>query len=510
MNPIDWIFEAIAPVAALKRRAARRVLSFDAGQPSRQRRAREQRRSINDLIGQYGGSVRAQVRYLEQNHDLARGILRTLVNNTIGPQGIGIEPQPRRLDGSIHAEYAEQLRTAWRDWQRSPEVTGRLSWPKVQRLVARTWLRDGEAFAQLLEGPIRSLDHGHRVPMSLELLEADMVPLDFNDSARNIAQGVERNGWGRPVAFHVYRRDPREVLQVASSRDLKRIPAERMLHVATIDRIGQWRGVSDFASVITRLDDIKDYEESERIAAKISARLTAFIRKGTPDMYEGNLDESGNPAPRELNLQAGTIIDDLGPGEDVGMIDSKRPNPNLITFRMGQLRAIAAGVGASYSSIARDYDGTYSAQRQELVEQWVHYATLTDEFVAMFVLPVWERFVRWAVLSGACPLPADLQPDSEDDALFVGQQMPWIDPLKEATSWETLTRAGFASEVEVIRRRGGNPRDVLEQISAWRGETAGHGLVFTSNAATDANRPAPAPEDPEPANARGRTRARAK
>ncbi|WP_267191193.1 hypothetical protein [Xanthomonas dyei] len=35
-----------------------------------------------------------------------------------------------------------------------------------------------------------------------------MVPLDFNDPARNIQQGVERNAWGRPVAYHVYNSTP--------------------------------------------------------------------------------------------------------------------------------------------------------------------------------------------------------------------------------------------------------------------------------------------------------------
>ena len=52
-------------------------------------------------------------------------------------------------------------------------------------------------------------------------------------------------------------------------------------------------------------------------------------------------------------------------GEEIGTIDTNRPNPNLQAYRDGQLRASAAGLGASYSSISRNYNGTYSAQRQE-------------------------------------------------------------------------------------------------------------------------------------------------
>ena len=146
------------------------------------------------------------------------------------------------------------------------------------------------------------------------------------------------------------------------------MPWDRVLHLATLDHIGQVRGVSEFASVITRLEDIKDYEESERVAAKIAAMLTAYVKRGSPEVYDP--ETAPSPGTRQIAFKPGMVIDDLAIGEEIGLIDSKRPNPNLITFRQGQLRAIAAGVGASYSSLSRDYNGTYSAQRQELVEQF--------------------------------------------------------------------------------------------------------------------------------------------
>lgn len=492
-----------------KRKKAPRAPSaaYEAAQTSRYRRTRHRTESVNEVVQRDGPKLRAHIRWLEQNHDLARGAIRVLVNNTVGPSGIGVEPQPRREDGTIHVAYAKALRAAWFDWQRRPEVTGRFAWPKAQRMLARAWFRDGESFAQELSGPVALLNHGTQVPYSLELLEADMFPLEFNDQAKGIRQSVERDAWGRPRAFWAYKSDPTEGLRLPVAHDLKRITADRVLQLATFDRIGQVRGVSEFASVLLRLDDIKDYEESERIAAKIAARITAVIKKGSPDMYDPAResvarDEAGNIVPRELRLEAGTIIDDLGVGEEVGMLETNRPNPNLITFRQGQLRAVAAGVGASYSSLARDYSGTYSAQRQELVEQWVHYATLTDEFTGMFVRPVWESFVLAADLSGAVRIPRDVPVHLADDALFVGQSMPWIDPVKEATAWETLVRAGFASEVEVMRKRGVNPRDVLEQITEYRREAREHGLVFTSDAANPkagapAQLPNPVEETPE-------------
>lgn len=496
---LDRVIAVGNPVKAVERAQARRVFAiYEGAKPSKQRKNRNNNASPNTLVGGSAAALRAHARYLERNHDLSRGALRTLVNCVVGPNGIGVEPQPRKRDGTIHVEYAAKLREARRDWVRCPEVTHRHSDASMQRLMAKTWFRDGEALAQMITGPVVSLDHGTRVPFSVEMFEADMVPMDFDDPAKYIRQGMEFNSWGRCRAYWVYKSDPRELLAwLNSASNLKRISADNVLHLAQVDRIGQARGISEFASVITRGEDLKDYEESERIAAKVAASMTAYVKRLAPTdtgYQGGETDSEGNPQPRDLRLQPGMIIDSLVAGEEIGMIDSNRPNPNLVTWRSGQLRAYAAGVGTSYSSLSRDYNGTYSAQRQELVEQWMNYAVLSDDFATMFVKPCYEQLVIAAHLSGVAPIPADLMPGTEDDCLFIGQQMPWINPMHEANAWEKLVQAGFASEVEVIRKRGGNPNDVLEQIRTFRTTAAEHGLVFTSNAAT---KQGGVPTDPE-------------
>lgn len=485
MNPIDRLVAYFQPGAGLKRLQQRNLLArlsgYDAATPSRTTRIVRDGRSPDQLVEQSAITLRSMARHLERNHDISRGMLRTMVNNIVGANGIGIEPQPRRADGTIHQEYAQALRAAHREWSRRPDVTKRHTWAKVQRLMAKTWIRDGEAFAQELVGPVAGLQHGSRVPFSLELIEPDLVPFEYQDGTRT-SNGVERNAWGQPTAYWFWKHFPGDVRgTIFSNGDLKRVGADTVHHVALLDRIGQTRGVTEFASILKRLDDIKNYEESERIAAQIAAAITGVIKRGTPeDWVEPPATADGNPAPRSFSMAPGQFIDYLAPGEDISLLKSDRPNVNLLAFRQGQLRAAAAGFGISYSSAARDYNGTYSAQRQELVEQYVNYATLVDEFTGLFVSPVWETFVRTSDASGAVPRPADVVPGTEDDALFVAQAMPWIDPLKEAEAWVALVRAGFASEVEAIRKRGGSPQDVVEQIKAW--QKAKGDMVFTSDA----------------------------
>ncbi len=61
----------------------------------------------------------------------------------------------------------------------------------------------------------------------------------------------------------------------------------------------------------------------------------------------------------------------------------------------------AAGMGTSYSSLSKNYNGTYSAQRQELVEQYGAYGVLSMEFIHQLARPITERFVAMARFEAA-------------------------------------------------------------------------------------------------------------
>lgn len=494
-NLIDRAIAYIAPGAAVRRAQSRRVLAYyEAARSDRLRKNRRETASGNDAILRAGSSLRQQARHMEQNYDIALGVLNVLVANVVGANGIGIEPQPRRADGSIHAEFARELLNLYKDWSLKPEVTWMHDWPSAQRILARAWFRDGEAFAQTVEGPVPYLDHGTRVPLSLEMMECDFVPMELQSTAPIIQQGIEINTWGRPVAYHVYKSNPVESGPLAGRAQTKRLTADRMLHIATRHRIRQMRGVSVFASVLNRFDDLKDYEESERIAAKVAASMAAFIKKGSTDAYDPG-DGSNVEVMRQMKFRPGMVFDDLKPGEDIGTIDTNRPNPNLETYRSGQVKAIAAGAGPTYSSISKTYDGTYSAQRQELVEGWMAYQTLSAEFISRIARPVYEKFVALAILSGAVRRPADVVVESMDDAIYIPPQMPWIDPKKEAEAWGMLEDRAYASGPEIIRKRGGNPIDVLEQQARWIAEKESRGIPQDAGNLPPAVPPAPTSDD---------------
>lgn len=442
--------------------------------PSRNRKLARDWGSGNAIAGMDARQLRDQARHLERDLDLADNALNILVQNTVG-SGIDVLSAPRLPGGPINRELALQLDELWDEWWDKPEATRTHDYGACQQLLARSWFRDGDAFYQDLIGSVPYFEHGTSVPYSFEMLEADLVPLELTDPARNILQGVERNAWGRPVAFHVYKSHPGDA--TGNRLETKRVSAEFMHCIALLKRLHQVRGLSVFASAMSRFEDVKDYEESERIAAKVAASLTFQIKKGSGDQYSPGGDLGGqvmvqDGAPiRELRLAPGAIFDDLLPGESIESLGSDRPNPNAATWRKEQLRAAAGGIGVSYSSLSLDYNGTYSAQRQELIEKWGSYLMLAERFIALCVRPQRARFVEACVLAGRVRLPPGWALRDLSASTYVRPVMPWIDPLKEAYARGEAEDRGWVAPQQNTLQYGNNPSEVLRQRQDWNEQT---------------------------------------
>jgi len=465
---IRKVADRSGPAASIAARA------HEVTRPSRSRKLARDWGSGNAIAGMDARQLRDQARHLDRDLDLATNALNVLVQNTVG-SGIDVLSAPRRPGEAINRELAQQLDDLWDAWWDRPEVTFTHDYGACQQLLARSLFRDGEFFYQDLVGPISFLEHGTDVPYSIEMIEADLCPLDFNDPSRGILQGVERNAWGRAVAYHLYKQHPGDPL--ARTLDTKRVSAEYLHHVANLTRLHQVRGLSVFASAMSRFEDVKDYEESERIAAKVAAALTFQIKKGDGTLYQADASLGGvavmeqGRTVRELQMAPGMIFDDLLPGESIETLASNRPNPNAAPWRKEQLRAAAGGIGVSYSSLSLDYNGTYSAQRQELVEKWGSYLMLAEQFIARVVRPQRQRFVEACLLSGRLRLPKGWTRRDLAASTYVRPVMPWIDPLKEANARGEAEDRGWVSPQQNTLQYGNNPNEVLRQREDWAEQT---------------------------------------
>jgi len=456
-------FGAIAPnITANYLRGKARLESakriYEAATPTGFHPRRGGTHSGNAVMDHTRDKLRKLARYLDENHDIAVSIFNDLTNNVIG-QGVSIEPMVLLKSGKLAEEDNKMIAEAWEEWAESPETTGEMGFCTLERLVALSLFRDGEVF---LKGVTSSrFKYRTKIPFVLEAFESDFLPFQ-NETNRNIIQGVELNRWRTPVAYHFFKDHPGDVLSVGGSSVFDngtiRTKAENIIHLKSIRRLGQVRGITIIHPVLTRLEDLKDYEESERIAARVAASFTGFIER-TAD-FTG---EPGSEEGRTLGMNAGSIFT-LLPGEKVGTIDSNRPNPDLMTFRSAMLRAVAGGTMTRYSSISKDYNGTYSAQRQELVEATIGYRALFKYIQSVFYRPVYKKVMERALLSGRIKLSRNIDQRTVLRADYTPPALPWIDPVKEAKAWQILIDSKVESKREIMRQRGRNPNKVMNEI----------------------------------------------
>ncbi|EEQ5551914.1 phage portal protein, partial [Escherichia coli] len=276
MAIIDDVIGVFSPgwkAARLRSRAL--IMAYEAVKPTRTHKARRENRSA-DQLSKYGAvSLREQARFLDINHDLVIGVFDKLEERVIGARGIIVEPQPLRKNGEMAAELAADIRRLWAEWSVSPDVTGQYTRPVLERLLLRTWLRDGEVFAQMVSGAGNGLERTAGVPFWLEAMEPDFVPMRTDESA-GLNQGVFLDEWGRPKKYLVYKNYPVRGRQ----SDTKEIAAGKMIHLKFTRRLHQTRGSSMLSGVLMRISALKEYEDAELTAARIAAALGLYIRKG--------------------------------------------------------------------------------------------------------------------------------------------------------------------------------------------------------------------------------------
>lgn len=458
MNPIDQLVCWFSPARGLRRLAARQTLQnyYQAAESDHRRMAKRGTVSADRVNGRGAESLRAQARTLEENSDIAVNALDILVNFTVGA-GLIPEPEVRRKDGKPHKRINKELMRLLKDWGKAPEVTGQYDLLDLQRMMCRTWMRDGEGFTKKYFGKNGSM-HLTRVPYSIEAFEPDFVPFHLDQGA--IKQGIELNEFGRPINYYISSSHPGD--QFTDANDATPVPAAQIVHLAFKRRLHATRGVTVFHSCIDRIHDINDIDQAERVAARMSAMLAFFVQKGDGTHFDPNVGSK----PREIFLEPGMVIDDLQNGEQIKPIENNRPASGIMDFRTAQLRATAGGLGVSGSSLSKNYDGTYSSQRQELTESMRNYRPITHYFVSRFCEPIYQGFAEACIQSGLVTLDSDVDISTIYNVRHGKPPMPWIDPLKEAKAFETVEKNMWMPWSEIVKHFSErSPSDVLQAIS---------------------------------------------
>lgn len=472
-NILDKIISYASPRAAFERLKYRTILAaYEAAKPDRTRTGKIDNASADLLAVKAGEGLHGFARHLEQNNDLCYSILLTKTNNVIGPKGISVEPMPLRKNGTIHTEFKRQLIRGWERWCKNPEVSRSGSYADCERLAYWAKLRDGECFVQLLTGTISTLNHRSEIPFSIELIERDHLPVWYNDGDR-VSQSIERNQWGEAINYYALKDHPNGI-NYKNGMDYRIIPASRMLHLKRVTRFKQSRGISVFAQIIKSLEWVGSYLRSESIAALTASMFALVIKKGDATMYP----DDNTVGKRTMQMDTGTVVDDLLPGESLEVVSSNRPNSASTPFIDLMTKFMCGAIGVNWSNVTNNYDGTYISKRAERIDSQKNYESDACEFINEMTRQVYEKHVEMGLLAGVYKVPADLDMSSIYDASFFSPAMPELDPNKDANASETYIANGIKSSPQIIREKGGNPDKVLEEEAEWQAKVTKKGMWF--------------------------------
>ncbi len=149
----------------------------------------------------------------------------------------------------------------------------------AEALACRSVMEAGECLIRLR---LRLPKDGLSVPLQLQVLEAEHLPTNESrtlESGNYIRAGIEFNGIGKRVAYHLYRAHPGDTSNPMASTELVRVGAESVLHLFRPLRPGQLRGQPWLTQVLIKLYELDQYDDAELVRKKTAAMFAGFVTK---------------------------------------------------------------------------------------------------------------------------------------------------------------------------------------------------------------------------------------
>jgi lambda family phage portal protein len=438
--------------------------------------------SLNSIIMGAAETLRAKSRDMGRKNPWIHQGLNRWKSNAIGT---GIVPIPMHPNRSVR----RKLTSLFRRWTDESDAHGVTDFYGQQMLAASGVKEAGEAFCRFRP---RSLKDNLSVPLQLQLIAGDHVPFERTGLAPNgnrVRMGIEFDDIGRRSAYHMWREHPGDVRTFTSVNDIIRVPAPEICHIFEPLEIGQIRGVSGMATVLLKARDFDLYEGGEIVRKRDNAQRAGFI---TETSGQGGAGFGGETTKSAIDSVVDTVILEAGtwqklrPGEDVKPATPAEMGTGYNDFMRWVLRAIAAGLGITYEQLTGDLTGVnYSSIRAGLlefrraIEQWQH-----SVFIFQFCRPVWNRWLRSALISGALEISAlDFERERHlyEFVEWRPQGWQWVDPEKEIRAIVKAIRSGLMSREQAVAGYGYSAEEIDTAIAAEIKRTDKLGVSYDSD-----------------------------
>ena len=399
--------------------------------------------------------LRARSRDLARNTPAVKRWLKLSETNVIGPQGVGLQAQNRRADGTLDRGVNAAIETAWREFstRRHASLDGRLSLHAIARLLVRLRRMDGEALVRIRRGVGT---HG----LALQVLDADQLDHGFNRAAgagvHEVRLGVEVTADLAPVAYHLWTAHPGD----GAERVRVRVPAEDIIHYYRVLRPGQVRGIPETHAVLLPTKMLDGAEEAHLVATRVGSSQMGFFIPPATDVDDPSDDDElpdgerpSAPPPLEMEAEPG-MMRQLEAGWDVKQFNPAYPAAGFSDFVKTGQRKTAIGLDMTYAFLYGDLaEVNFSSGRLGKADERDEWRTEQTDVVEAFYDRVYDEWLKLASLAGALRLPTS-------DASRYGARrwqprgFPQVDPLKEGEADARDIGMGLRSFRHVASERG--------------------------------------------------------
>lgn len=424
-------------------------------------------------------ALRSRARDLVRNNDYAAAFVSELADNIIGAEGIRLRPMVKDASGKLEVQTNKGILEAWQDWGMPENATAdqHESFVDLERLAVETWATDGEVFIRKLKG------YDNAYGYALQMLDADLLDETFDrppdDDGVEIRMGVEINRFGKPLAYHFWKRHPGD--RWFARNDRERIAAEEVRHLFIRRRPGQTRGYTLFAPVLSSMKMFDGLTEAELVASRMAAAKMGFIVNKTPEAIEAYAaklkllsqrqpGEEGDGEEGETHMigEPG-VIDELAPGQEFEGFDPTHPNGAFAEFAKVILRGVSRALGTTYARFTGDLsDVNYSSMRQGELPVRDRYRALQRWWTIHFHRHTYRDWLSVALVSGKVRGVTTRLVDDVSAHEWKPRGWPAIDPAKEAGAIEQLLFLGLTSRTREAANRGENYEQIVDDLAEER------------------------------------------
>lgn len=376
--------------------------------------------------------------------------------------GVGIVPRFKRITNKARKLEIIDL---WNDFVAKADADNVLNLYGLQTLAVKSWFESGEVFLRRRD---RRVDSGLPVPVQMQLIEADFVPMLDSDywpgmkTGHRIRSGIEFNRISQRVAYWMYREHPGDGTSTINSIDnLVRVPADQVRHIYEPSRPGAIRGVSPMASILTRLRNVGDYDDAVLERQKLANLFMAFIKYTLPNLEGQDRDPlTGMPLEGSLDAPLAAlmpgIVQELEPGQEVQFANPPEAGTTYSDYMRTQHMGTSAAMGIPYEIFSGDIKEVSDRTLRVIINEFRRLAEQRQWqiVIPMMCQPCVDWFAEAALLVGKIAV-AELDPVRRVEHAPHGWQH--IHPVQDPQGKKLEVEAGFRSRSSVIAERGDDP-----------------------------------------------------